>query len=229
MKKYQFYCIISVILLFFVCFFPFAQSVPQEEKKAHKMELRGITVWTQERKIEVKGIVNMTSGLIELLATAPGGKEHESILVLDCNPALLQTSLLLIGLNPGGGGKFQGDNTAPYGDKVFLYVSWQEKDGIQFLRAEELVWDKKYDRTMPYISWIFTGSRFEKSPKGKNIFKANMNGVIAATFYDPDAIINNPLPERTDDTVYYANEKILPPKGTSVIMTLSLVPLEKGR
>ncbi|NUM35466.1 MAG: hypothetical protein HUU50_13040 [Candidatus Brocadiae bacterium] len=205
----------------------FFSPMAEEIKKETKIELRGITVLTQERKIEVKGIVNMTSGLVELLATSPGGKEHESILVLECNPALLQTSLLLIGLNPGGGGKFQGDTIEPYGDKVFLYISWKEKDSIKRLRAEELVWDKKYERPMPPTAWIFTGSRFEKTPKGKSIFKANLQGVIAATYHDPDAILNNPLPERTDDSVYYANEKTLPPKGTNITMILSAVPLEK--
>lgn len=224
MEKNKFYFIISVMFLVF-SIFSYAQNTIKESQ-SQKIELRGITVWPQERRVEVKGIVNMTSGLIELLATTPGGKEHESIFVLDCNPALLQTSLLLIGLNPGGAGKFQGDSVTPYGDKVFLYIQWQEKDRIKRLRAEEMIWDKKYDRQMPFVSWIFTGSRFEKTAKGKNIFRANLSGVIVATFHDPDAIINNPLPERIDDTVYYANEKKLPSKGTAITMILSPVSIE---
>jgi hypothetical protein len=197
-------------------------SVGMGESPIH---LRGIQVWRNSGKIEINGIINMREGLIELLATTPKGKEHESILVLHCNPSLLQTALILIGLNSGGGGKYPGDTAPLYGDKVYIYVQWKEKDKTRLVRAEDMIWDKKHNKVMPPTAWIFTGSRFETNAQGLKIFKANEQGVLVATYYDPDAIINNPLPERTDDTVYYANKERLPAPKTPVIVILSKVPI----
>jgi len=193
---------------------------------AQHIELRGITVLRSEKQIITQGIVNMTQGVVELLATTPGGKEHESILVLSCNPQLLQTALFLIGLNAGQPGQYQGDTIPVTGDPIYIYVEWTDSKGLHRVRAEELIWDQKRQSSMPATAWRFTGSRFIKSPQGRNIFAANVQGVLIATYYDPDAILNNPLPERIDDTVYYANEKLLPARGTKVQVILSVSPLE---
>jgi hypothetical protein len=189
------------------------------------LSLRGILIWRQLKKVEVKGIVNMTQGLIELLATAPGGKEHESIFVISCNPSLFHTSLLLIGLNPGGG-TFLGGKTAIYGDKVYVYIRWSEKNQTYTRCAEDFVWDKKRNCAMKRVQWSFTGSRFRNTPDGKKVFMANVNSVLVATYYDPDAILNNPLPERGDDTVYYVNESVIPSRGTILTVIFSATPLK---
>ena len=179
----------------------------------------GIQIWEQSRKIAVKGIVNMQDGLVELLATAPGGKEHESVLVLQCNPLLLYTALGLIALNPAQLTDYRASSAADTlpGDQLFITVTWMRNGQQHTERAENLVWDKKYDRPMPKTHWVFTGSRFYRNrATGQTIFMAGQTGVLVATYFDADAIINNPLPERMDDTGYYANSKLLPPRGTEV-------------
>ena len=188
------------------------------------INLRSLRIWPQSRRIEVDGIVNMNEGLIELLATTARGKCHESILVIECNPQLLQASLILIRLNPGDGGSYQGAFLP--GDKLYIYVKWRGKDAPMVVRAEDIIWDSKSGRTMPHTPWIFSGSRFGRNAKGQPVFRANVSGSLVATFYDPDAIINNPLPERADDTVYYANAKILPAAKTPVTVVFSAYPLE---
>lgn len=75
--------------------------------------------------------------------------------------------------------------------------------------------------------WTFTGSRLFKTSRGV-IFTANTQGVLVATYYDPDAIINNPLPEKDDDTVYYANENALPPRLTPVKIIFSAQLLDSA-
>lgn len=200
----------------------FAQN-DSDSASSKPIDLRGVRIWRELRKIEISGAVNMQRGVVELLATAPGGKDHESIFVLYCNPSLLQTALLLIGLNPGSEGKRHEEGLD--GDEVFIYVRWGEDE--RTARAEDFIWDQKRSAAMSRTHWIFTGSRLVTDPhSGKTVFMANVHGVLAATFFDPDAIINNPQPERNDDTVYCANPQTLPSPGTPVVLILSATPLE---
>jgi hypothetical protein len=185
-----------------------------------------IAIWEKERRLEVPAVVNMDHGLVELLATDSNGKKHESVLVMSCKPALLHTACGVIGLNPGGGGKYQGDTTPIYGDQIYIYVTWQSDNGqTSRVRGEDLIWDQKHDRPMPHTHWVFTGSRTGKNrSSGRTVFKGDQQGVLVATYYDPDAVINNPLPERTDDTVYCVNKKTVPLRGTKVNVIFTVVP-----
>ena len=45
---------------------------------------------------------------------------------------------------------------------------------------------------------------------------AQVEHSIAATYHDPFAILDHPLPTGADDTIYYVNSKLVPPKGTPV-------------
>ncbi|HON43720.1 MAG: hypothetical protein KBC30_01885 [Planctomycetes bacterium] len=195
--------------LFLICFCNviFSQTI----------ELPGIKVFYQEKKIEIQGIVNQQCDFIELLATTPGGKEHESLLVLYCNPAIFHSALLMIGLQPGQAGKYQGDTFLPTGDSVYLYVRYNQ---VQH-NVEKWVWDKKHQTEMKQTPWIFTGSRFIQLDNGKHCFAANLQGVLIATFHDPYAILNNPLPERIDDTIYCVNSTTTPPKGTPITLIIT--------
>jgi hypothetical protein len=77
---------------------------------------------------------------------------------------------------------------------------------------------------MPSHPWTFTGLRVGRdkalarptrpSPAGE------WEGSLIASFRDPDAMFNNPLPEGANDTVYKVNERLVPPVGTPVTLTL---------
>ena len=173
-----------------------------------------IVVDKQKGSVSAPGAVNMDAGLIEYLACGPGGKLHESVLRLDVNPAYLQIALLLLGLEPGDAPlDFQGAGGVPQGDPVEIYVSWQDGDKKKReCRAEELVLNASTKKPMRRTHWVFTGSRIVDGT-----FMAMIEQSIVATFHDPYAIIDHPLPTGSDDTLYFANEKTVPPKGTPVV------------
>ena len=183
------------------------------------INLRGIKVWFKKRIIKINGYVNLRKGPIELLATTPNGKDHESIFVLNCNPALFHTSLILIGLTPVKN-FFQKSSELLAKSKLFIYVQWETDGKKKMVRAEKLIFNQKHNRIMSNTQWIFTGSRIYRKKNGKKIFVANVYGSLITTYYDPDGIVNNPLPDRFDDTAYNANTKLLPPKKTPVTIIL---------
>ena len=180
----------------------------QEEVKIGK-----VTVDKARRTVTVNGRVNMREGLVEVLACAEGGKLHESVLVLDAVPHDIQAALLLIGLKPAGGAP--SDDVRPPGDPVNVWVEWKKGARPSRVRGEKLVLNKPRGRTMRRTHWNFTGSH--TSEYG---FAADNGKTVVATYYDPSAILNSPLKNSYDDTLYYANTARVPPVGTPVRLVL---------
>lgn len=168
-----------------------------------------------KKVITLYGKVNMTAGIIELLACTKIGKVHESLLVMDVEPIHLQTALILLGLEFGGGVRFQGDPLTPKGDKVQIWIEWNSGTEVKRHRAEDLIYDRPKQSSMPHIDWVFTGSRIKNG-----VFMSQASGTLITTFRDPDSIIDNPLPEGADDTVYIVNSQLVPPKGTDIKMII---------
>jgi len=182
------------------------------------------------RTVTCTGTLNMRRGTIEYLAVAPGGKLHESVLSVDVRPLHLQISLILLGLEPKGGLRYQGDTQAPQGAAVELWASWQRDGRTVKVRAEELVWDVVKKRPMAAPArgktWVFSGSRVDADG-----FVADRELSLVGTYRDPAAILNNALETGSDDAAYKVNERIAPPVGTPITLTVSApvagVPLDR--
>lgn len=168
-----------------------------------------------KNEIRVEGSINMQRGVIEYLACARAGKLHESVLVVNVKPYELQVALLLLGLEPGGNLEYQGDPRTPEGDSVEVWVEWEERGEVKKHRAEDFVFNIFEKRPMKPTPWIFTGSRIENG-----VFMANVEQSLIATYHDPYALIDHPLPTGADDTIYRVNEDLVPVKGTPVTVLL---------
>lgn len=220
-------------LLFLLCTIAFAE----EAQKPVALD-QGVTLFMQEKRVEVDARVCIRRGLIELFACSEGGKDHESTVVLKCKPQSLHLALVLLGLKDkrdagGGGPKEVGDAAAPKGDRVLVYLEWTDKEGkTQRHRAEELIKDVGTNTTMPAVGWVFSGSEFvaeqdpdTRKPTGRQIYLANRVRSVMTTYHDPTAILDNPLSAGGDDTRYYSNEDILPDTGTAAKLIVQ-VPTE---
>jgi hypothetical protein len=181
-------------------------------------KLGNIDLDLNSKTITMYGRLNMSYGLIELLACTKIGKVHESALVMDVQPIHLQTALILLGLEYEGGLRYQGDPRTPKGDSVRIWVEWDGDDGTtQRHRAEDLVFNRETQSPMQNTDWVFTGSRMDDN----GMFMAQAVGTLITTFHDPDSILDNPLPEGADDTIYVVNTQIAPPKGTPIRMIIT--------
>jgi len=167
--------------------------------------------------IDAPGRINMNRGLIEYLAVTSYGKTHEATFILDIQPLHLQVALLLLGLDYGRNLDCQGDTTRPAGDSVAIYIKWANSEGdSSHYSASELILDYRTDTTLPETRWVFTGSRVHEG-----YFLADDDGSIIATYNDPMAILNNPRPERIDDTILGSNHFLLPEIGTKIVMVIA--------
>jgi len=186
--------------------------------KENLYKIGEVTVDTKKREASIHGWVNMNVGLIEYLACSAGGKLHESVLVLDVKPTILQVALILLGLEAEGDFQYQGDPNPPKGDPVEIWVEWNQEEEKKLLRAEDMILDNKKGKPMEHTNWVFTGSVIHEGR-----FIAEMEKSLIATYHDPAAILNNPLPEGADDTVYSVNSNLVPQRGTPITLTIKAI------
>jgi len=193
------------------------QKVSSQIKRISKgvYKLGSLILDTNRNRIEIPGRVNQIAGVIEYLACGRYGKLHESVLMLDTEPVHLYLALLRLGLKPGDAVRTRGDPRRPKGDEVEITVEWEENGVKKSVRAEKLVYDVTTGKPMQETNWVFTGSRIMRG-----ILRAQATKSFIATYRDPDALINNPLPGGADDTVYKVNSALIPPKGTPIKMII---------
>lgn len=201
-------------------------SAQPEDPVRRLLRSMGIQYSSLERKVEVKGWVNMQRGPVEVFACAPGGKTHEAVVVLDCAPRGLHAGLLALGLKPGSPVQFgpKGETKPPSGDRVDVKVRWSDPEGKEHeARAEDWIWDEKRKKPMAHASWIFAGSYMqnEAGQEGPGSYAADMVKSLVTTYYDPTTILENPALDANDDTVYSANERAVPAVKTPIVVTFS--------
>jgi hypothetical protein len=103
-------------------------------------------------------------------------------------------------------------------------IRWKPGPKIR-TRVENLVFDRVYGRSMRHTDWVYTGGRFGRDKEtGKHYYEATENGVFAAVYRDPSAVLNNPLKGGEDDTYYCVDDTMIPPRGTRC--TLIILPAE---
>jgi len=208
---------------------PFAQA--EAQKKGFTLLKGGGYLFEREDGVEgvaVPGMVLLDNGLIELFACGIGGKEHESVLRLECDIHSLDSALTLAGFQRGRieGSKRQKGRV---GDRLIALVQWKTTDGgVTTHRAEDLIIHAGRQTPMPRIGWVYVGRWYEandpmSSPKNKKTYKILMAAStrsLVATWRDESALLDNPMPDAEDDSLYYANPVPLPPPGTKVMLIL---------
>ncbi|MHC4662466.1 MAG: YdjY domain-containing protein [Planctomycetota bacterium] len=203
------------------------QHVGTAREKGEKVRtFNNMCVFFSEKRIELTGRIAIAHGLIELFACAPGGKEHETVCVLNIDPEELMLALMLIGLKPTPAiTTFEESTAITGGDRVVISVEWdQTRQGETKhvkRRAEDLVYNVYTGESMPRVGWVFTGSITVQHPDTKELFLvAKYRKNLIVTLHDPEAILDTPLVEGGDDTTFVANEKNLPLSGTPILMTI---------
>ena len=71
--------------------------------------------------------------------------------------------------------------------------------------------------------FTFTGSRVWQ---GK--FVAQTEGSLIALITDPDAVFNNPRPQRDADDTWVVRKQVVPPLDTVVEVSITLLSAEKA-
>jgi hypothetical protein len=172
----------------------------------------------------IPAIIMVNRGLVELFGCGEGGKEHETVFRLETNVQALDLALTSAGFRRGKLPSKTDISIADQGSRVLILAQWLDKDGkLVTYRSEDLVVSIRRNATMPRVGWTYVGHWIEvadpTSPKGDKkhkVLAANGSRSLVTTFRDRTALLDNPLEEAVDDTLFGANYMILPKPGTPV-------------
>ncbi|HMS16419.1 MAG TPA: YdjY domain-containing protein [Planctomycetota bacterium] len=195
-------------------------------KAAFRSQLKdlGVTVSPDEKMIEMVGEVLEPSRVLELAIVAPGGRAHESLLIVEVTPSALKLGLEDIGLVETEPDVNEG--TYPAGAKgAYIYVLW---DGIKKPRhLADMILNLRTNTTMERTPWMFTASRmFTDTRTWERHFAADVyKNVVALTWnYCLDAVLANPLEDAKDETIWTPHPDLCPPAGTKVRIFMTTEP-----
>ena len=182
--------------------------------------------------------VLVTTELLEYLLVGNAGAAHESLLVTEVMPSLINAAVLSMGLEPGTNARYvqldpqpteeelrAGARThellLPEGDGLLPYLAWREGHETYLLRAEDALCNLAEGRSMRRHRWVYLGSRFEV-PRGggEEVYLADreQNLVNLAIFSETSSLMTGALPECEQQTIWRANPWLLPPPGQPVLM-----------
>ena len=197
-----------------------AEAPPKIEFEAQTglVRIGAVTIDPARRQIRFPAQVNMDEGLLEYAVVGDRGKLHESLFHTLAEPLDLQVSLLLLGLRGRGDlGQPPEPAAAPRGDALQVWIEWRSDPAgaARRTRLEDWILDARTKASMPPVDWVFTGSWVQDGT-----FMAQLERSIIAIYRDGLAMIENPLPEASDDTIWFVNKGAVPVPGTVVDVVL---------
>jgi len=169
-----------------------------------------------------QGIHDVLKGAIEYLVVARGGKEYETILVIESTPEELHRALLKIGLEPGEPAK---EGNPPKGRGVRILAEY-EADGKKVRRAaDEFVVSKKTGKPLEPGPWAFTGSTKGYDPAAdKEVVQAYVSkNIVGLHWLDGTPLVQNPRAECKEQNIYKPNTPALPKPGTPAVVVFERV------
>lgn len=179
-----------------------------------------LVVCPHEKRVEFDAqvLIDKTGGYLpEVLMAGPRGRLHESVLLTYINPYDLWQALALLGLKQTYPARGKGDMVDLEGDRVIIKVEYEGEDGKKVRkRLEDFIYHFGLRAHMPYEGWVYVGSRFGETRSGEFVLIAAETEDIVSTWHWPVSIIDNPLKEAGDDTLYAIHEEVVPPKGTKL-------------
>lgn len=168
---------------------------------------------------------------LESLACLAGGRMHESLIGLDSGDAsLLKTACLAAFGWRDGAASGEGDELPPRGVPVRIEVRWQDEDGRhRIVDASCLVRDRRSDRPLPPLPYVYTGSSLamvrESDGQGGTrevqAFVLALGRVLAANENCADALIASPLPPSRDLLRWEVNTALAPHLDHPVALQIS--------
>jgi len=147
------------------------------------ISIEGITIHRSEREISFTGLINMTSGKLDVLIALPNGRLHESLIVSKIDPLKLQIALLLIGARNGR--RNAGDEKIPQG--TLFNIDIQPENGKR-MPVEDILIEDNTAKKMDRLGWVFVGSSF-----GSNMYcLAKEEGNVVTIYSSGNTILDNP-------------------------------------
>jgi hypothetical protein len=187
-----------------------------------------VTVDVASRTLRIPAVVNMREQVIEYALVVQTGKTHESLFATEVSPMDVHVAALLVGLTPAD--ILSQTNKVwviPGPSAVIITVCWHQDGRIHRYALSQLIGLAEAEpgvTTREFNSgpWFYSGSRLIEGGG----FIAEQSGSIISLVFDPDALVNNPHPDRDNDDIHFPYTSRIPSVGTAV--TIEFSPVRAG-
>ena len=167
-------------------------------------------------------------GAVEYLLCGPGGKEYESIIVLNSSAKEIHNAMLKLGVKRGTPPMYDEEKDemiGATGTGVLVFVEWEANGETKRVRGEDLLHNMQTQKPMQHVAWIFSGSRevpdLDSEDEDAMIPQAFIgNDIVALNYVDGSALFQSPIP--SEESPYKKNTETLPPLGTAVKVTIEV-------
>ncbi len=220
---------------------PVADPVPSKVSGELTPILPGLKIEKQKR-IYLDASVIFDQGPqdgLEAVACMPGGKNHESMLLLTCGNGALIKSLFIANLEVGDGVPSPQDSGLPArGYPVRVVLRWRpdpvmEKDVWVERDMSTLVRDRISKSPFPPLPYVYTGSRFlRQTVKDNNgeereseIFMLDTTKTLVTNYDEPDTLLASPFPLAGFDIYFEVNSVDSPAEDSKVQLYFERVDL----
>ncbi len=198
------------------------RDAPLKKTGEHTYALDGIAIDMKAKQIRFAAVVNQTQQELplEVLICTEYGKTHEALFRTGISPTYLNVAFKLIGCHGGKPRAGVGRPEIPVGSPVEIEVKWTTEQGkAATIEPEAWIWNHQTQAAMKATHWTYTGSMFHM---GK--FMAQATGTIVNVYVDPSTLVEPPIAEVQDDTVFGVYETVVPPTGTKVEIIITALP-----
>ena len=197
---------------------------------------KALQIMGNEQKIVLAGEISKAlgtydehlQGAVEYLLCGPGGKEYESIIVLNSSAQEIHDAMLKLGVERGTPPMYDEEKDemiGATGTRVLVFVEWESNGETKRVRGEDLLHNTRTQKPMKHIAWVFSGSReipdLDSEDEEAMIPQAFIgNDIIALNYVDGSALFQSPIP--SEESPYKKNAEVLPPLGTAVKVTIEV-------
>lgn len=184
----------------------FANALSAKETHGHHLRInKDIFINRADRQIEIPALLNLSSGVIEVLMCDPEkGRVHESLLVSKAKPLDLQVALYLLGVQNGTPSDVNNDSSIRKGDPVEVFV--YPHGSPDSFRVQDWIVTNDDFQPLKNAQVIFVGSGFRN-----NQCLADQEGnLIDINSMDANTILWLDNPDATAGTVYSARSAVIP-------------------
>lgn len=195
---------------------------PVEKLGDERYRIGAIVVDRNTSSFSLPGkIIHLTDALEYLAVSTEAAKEYESLLELTTSPGDFNLACILVGLDDEKSVKprFQFDDEKAEGQSIGISLSWENDGETVTINGEEAL--TVGEEALDDNSWVYIGST--TGNYGKE-FMADTGGTLIGFIHDPYSIIDHRNGVGIGNYgVVTGNKEILPPVGTAVSLTISVI------
>ncbi|NRA38128.1 MAG: hypothetical protein HRU15_08320, partial [Planctomycetes bacterium] len=171
---------------------------------------------------------------LEAIACMRGGKNHESMLLLECANGELIKSMFIAHLHllEDGQSAREESGVPARGFPLRVLMRWRpdpvlEPDNWVQRDISTMVRDRSTSRALPAVPYVYVGSRFQVIQNQKK-FMLNVTKTLITNYDEPDTLLASPFPLAMFDYLFEVNSADMPEEDSKVqiIFERALLPLQ---